>query len=153
MHRVQTHTAWLKYFFKALYGVLLRASSASVRACASYTNIHKNGQFCVYLCVFGKGKNSILIFPTYPSIFSYQSFRKWKRMSNLPPAMFLGLWNTSKRFFRSKSEKMTFPTVFHRASLGAPVHNDIFECCFCCLKKQHMLPKISDLVKEGLRSL
>ena len=45
MHRVQTHTAWLKYFFKALYGVLLRASSASVRACAS---------FCKYCSICNK---------------------------------------------------------------------------------------------------
>ena len=45
MHRVQTHTAWLKYFFKALYGVLLRASSASVRACASSHNIPQNTPF------------------------------------------------------------------------------------------------------------
>ena len=66
MHRVQTHTAWLKYFFKALYGVLLRASSASVRACASCTNIHKNDHFCVYLCIFGTCRKSILIFFDQP---------------------------------------------------------------------------------------
>ena len=78
-----------------------------------------------------------MIFSTYPSILLYQSFGKWKRMSNLPLAMFVGLWNTSKRFFRSKSEKMTFPTVFHRASLGAPVHSDIFECCLFRQQKQH----------------
>ena len=84
-----------------------------------------------------------MIFSTYPSILLYQSFGKWKRMSNLPPAMFVGLWNTSKRFFRSKNEKMTFPTNSHRASFGLPVRGNGNKCCVCCLKKQHMLPKIS----------
>ena len=32
----------------------------------------------------------------YPSIFLHQSFGKWKRMSNLPPAMFIGPLNTEK---------------------------------------------------------
>ena len=40
--------------------------------------------------------------------------RKVERMSNLPPAIFIGPLNAEKRFFGSKSEKMTFPTKSHR---------------------------------------
>ena len=113
-----------KLSFVVLHGILLRASSASMRACASYTNIHKNDHFCVYLCIFGKGKKSILIFSTYPPILLYQSFEKWKRMSNLSPAIFIGLLNTEKWFFRSKSEKITFPTSSHRAPFGVSGHHN-----------------------------
>ena len=105
------------------------------------------------VCLKRKGKKSILIFSTYPSILLYQSFGKWKRMSNLPPAIFIGPLNAEKRFFGSKSEKMTFPTKSHRAPLGLPGHGDGNKCCVCCLKRQHMLPKISDLVKDVLSSL
>ena len=38
---------------------------------------------------------------------------------------------------------MTFPTNSHRAPFGLPVPSDGNRCCVCCLKKQHMLPKIS----------
>ena len=108
----------------------------------------------VILVYFGKVKKSILIFSTYPSILLYQSFGKWKRMSNLPPAIiFIGPLNAEKRFFGSKSEKITFPTISHRAPFGLPVPSDGNKCCVCCLKKQHMLPKISDLVKNALSSL
>ena len=55
-------------------------------------------------------KKSILNFSTYVSILLYQSFGKWKRMCNLPPAIFIEPLNAEKRFFRSKSEKMTFHT-------------------------------------------
>ena len=107
----------------------------------------------VILCVFGKGKKSILIFSTYPSILLYQSFGNWRRMSNLPPAIFIRQLHAEKRFYRSKSEKMTFPTNSHRAPFGVPGHLDGNRCCVCCVRKQHMLPKIVDLVKEGLSSL
>ena len=93
------------------------------------------------LCVLGKGKKSILIFSTYPSILLYQSFGKWKRMSNSSLAMFIGPLNTEKLFFRSKSEKMIFPTNSHRVPFGLPVPSDDNKCCVCCLKKQHMSPK------------
>ena len=82
-----------------------------------------------------------MIFSTYPSILLYQSFGKWKRMSNLPPAIFIGPLKAEKRFFGSKSEKITFPTNSHRAPFGLPVPSDGNKCCVCCLKKQHMLPK------------
>ena len=106
-----------------------------------------------FQCIFGKDKKTILIFSTYPSILLYQSFGKWKRMSNLPPAIFIGPLNAEKQFFGSNSEKIIFPTNSHKAPFGLPVPSDGNKCCVCCLKKQHMLPKISDLVKNLLSSL
>ena len=71
----------------------------------SLPNAHKNGHFCPFLCAFGKGKKSVLIFSTYPSILLYQLFGNWRRMSNLPSAIFIGQLNAEKQFFGSKSEK------------------------------------------------
>ena len=71
----------------------------------------------------------------------------------LPPAMFVGLLNTLKWFFGSKSQKSTVFTYFPLCPSGVPGHYEVNKCCVCCLKRQHMLPKISDVVKEGLSSL
>ena len=106
-----------------------------------------------FQCIFGKDKTSILIFSTYPSIFLYQSFGEWKRMSNPSLAMFIGLSNTSKWYFGSESQKLHFFTHFGVPNRALPVPDNGNKCCVCCLKKQQMLPKILDVVKEGLRSL
>merc|ERR1711963_458884 len=112
------------------------------------TKYTQNRLFLAYfVCIWSRQKMNF-DFSIFPSIFLYQSFGKWERMSNLHPAIFVGPLNTEKRFFRSKSEKITFPTNSHRAPFGLPGHLDGNKCCVCCLKKQHMLPKIFDLVKK-----
>ena len=91
MHRVQTHTAWLKYFFKALYGVLLRASSASVRACASYTKYtlkfenmdwftRENWKLCWYLPT---NENKLEIFEHGIKILKMSKKYQWNSWKNV----------------------------------------------------------------------
>ena len=74
-------------------------------------------------------------------------------MSNPSLAMFIGLSNTSKWYFGLESQKIHFSTYFGVGNRVLAVHNDLKQCCVCCLKKQHMLPKISDVVKNVLKSL
>ena len=74
-------------------------------------------------------------------------------MSNPSLAMFIDLSNTSKWYFGLESQKIHFSTYFGVGNRVLVVHSDLKQCCVCCLKKQHMLPKIFDLVKEGLSSL
>ena len=74
-------------------------------------------------------------------------------MSNPSLAMFIGVSNTSKWYFESKSQKIHFSTYFGVENRVLAVHSDLKQCCVCCLKKQHMLPKILDVVKDVLKSL
>ena len=105
------------------------------------------------LVYFGSRQNAFFDFFNYPPIFSYQSFGKCEGMSNPSLAMFVGLSNTSKWYFGSESQKIHFFTYFGVENTVLAVNGNFNKCCFCCLKRQHMLPKISDLVKYVLKSL
>ena len=74
-------------------------------------------------------------------------------MFNPSLAMFIGLSHTSKWYFGLESQKIHFSTYFGVGNRVLAIHSDLKQCCVCCLKKQHMLPKISDVVKDVLKSL
>ena len=75
----------------------------------NYIKMTNFGHFSVILL---KANCEFRFFSTHASISLYQSFGKWRRMSNLSLATFMGVWDTSKWIFRIKIENLHVFVLF-----------------------------------------